>query len=185
MDVHASARRAEQPSASSVCKLCSLWDLFLANDNRFNWRAVKNGGGAQFRGATLRQTLHVSIGAPRIRIQISNTFGGSDLTITAASIALPQGGRAGVGQIDTATLKPLTFNNGASSITIPRGQVKYTDAIDFAVQPQSMISVSLYLANGQSGSSITGHPGSRTTSWMANGNQVNAANVAGANTKHW
>ncbi|GAB1314559.1 hypothetical protein MFIFM68171_04769 [Madurella fahalii] len=144
-----------------------------------------NGGGAVFRDATLRQTLHMSIGAERVRIQISNTFGGSDLPITAASIALPSGGRAGVAGIDTATLKPLTFRNGSPSITIPRGQVAYTDPIDFKIEPQSNIAISLYSQSGQSGSSITGHPGSRTTSHMQSGNRVNAATLSGSNTKHW
>jgi lysophospholipase L1-like esterase len=133
----------------------------------------------------LRQTLHVSIGAERLRIQISNTFGGSDLPITAASIALPAGGKAGVAGIDTATLKPLTFNNGSASITIPRGQVAYTDPIDFKVAPQTNIAVSIYSQAGQSGNSITGHPGSRTTSWMQSGNRVSAATLSGSNTKHW
>src|SRR5690606_36211017 len=50
---------------------------------------------------------------------------------------------------------------------------------------QQMISVSLYLASGQAGNQITGHPGSRTTSWMQSGNQVNAANVNGGKTVHW
>lgn len=142
-------------------------------------------GDSQFQDATIRQTLHMSIGAPRIRIQISNYHGTTDLPITAASIALPEGGKAGVGGIQTNTLKPLTFSNGAASITIPRGQVAYTDAIDYEVKPQSMISVSLYLRNGQQGQTITGHPGSRTTSWMQMGNQVNAANVNGGSTAHW
>lgn len=137
-----------------------------------------------FRDATLRQTLHVSIGAERLRLQISNTFGGSDLPITAATIALPQGGRAGVAGIDSATVKPLTFNNGSSSITIPQGEVAYTDPIDFTVEPQANIAVSIYSQQGQSGSSITGHPGSRTTSWMQSGNQVEAASLSGSNTKH-
>jgi hypothetical protein len=128
---------------------------------------TQNGGGGVFRDATLRQTLHLSIGAERLRIQISNTFGGSDLPITAASIALPVGGRAGVAGIDTATLKPLTFNNGSASITIPRGQVAYTDPVDFTVPPQTNIAVSIYSQPGQSGSSITRHPGSRTTSRMS------------------
>ncbi|KXX75973.1 hypothetical protein MMYC01_206831 [Madurella mycetomatis] len=144
-----------------------------------------NGGGAVFRDATLRQTLHMSIGAERIRIQISNTFGGSDLPITAASIALPSGGRAGVPGIDASTVKPLTFQNGSASITIPRGQVAYTDPIDFKIEPQSNIAISLYSQRGQSGSSITGHPGSRTTSHMQSGNRVNAATLSGSNTKHW
>ncbi|KAK4031783.1 SGNH hydrolase-type esterase domain-containing protein [Parachaetomium inaequale] len=143
------------------------------------------GGGGVFKDATLRQTLHLSIGAERLRLQISNTFGGSDLPITAASIALPQGGKPGVAGIDAATLKPLTFN-GSTSITIPRGQVAYTDPIDFSVPPQTNIAVSIYSQAGQSGNSITGHPGSRTTSHMQSGNRVSAATLSGgSNTKHW
>ncbi|KAH6850704.1 SGNH hydrolase-type esterase domain-containing protein [Chaetomium sp. MPI-CAGE-AT-0009] len=145
-----------------------------------------NGGGGVFRDATLRQTLHLSIGAERLRLQISNTFGGGDLPITAATIALPQGGKAGVAGIDAATVKALTFNNGSASTIIPRGQVVYTDPIDFTVAAQANIAVSLYSQAGQSGSSITGHPGSRTTSHMQAGNRVGAATLAGgASTKHW
>ncbi|KAK4157186.1 SGNH hydrolase-type esterase domain-containing protein [Chaetomidium leptoderma] len=143
-------------------------------------------GGGVFKDATLRQTLHLSVGAERLRIQISNTFGGSDLPITAASIALPTGGKAGVAGIDTSTLKALTYNNGSASITIPRGQVAYTDPIDFTVAAQANIAISIYSQAGQSGSSITGHPGSRTTSHMQSGNRVSTATLSGgANTKHW
>lgn len=141
-------------------------------------------GAAAFKDATLRQTLHLSIGAERLRFQISNTFGGSDLPITEASVALPAGGNAGVNGIDTTTLKALTFN-GSASIMIPRGQIAYSDPVDFKVDPQAMITVSVYSQAGQSGSSITGHPGSRTTSWMQQGNSVNASTVTGANTAHW
>jgi len=91
-----------------------------------------------------------------------------------------------VAGIDTATLKALTFNNGSASITIPRGQVAYTDPIDFKVAAQANIAVTLYSQAGQSGTSITGHPGSRTTSHMQSGNQVKSASLTGgANTKHW
>jgi len=126
----------------------------------------------------------MSIGAERIRIQISNTFGGSALPITAASIALPTGGQAGVNGIDTTTLRGLTFN-GSSSVNIPQGQIVYTDPIDFKIAPQSMITVTLYSQAGQSGTSITGHPGSRTTSWMQQGNHLNASTVTGSSTAHW
>ncbi|KAF2841529.1 hypothetical protein M501DRAFT_970115 [Patellaria atrata CBS 101060] len=143
-----------------------------------------NGGGAQFRDATLRQTLHMSVGADKIRIEISNTFGGSDLPVTAASIALPTGGQAGVAGIQADTVKAITFG-GSASVVVPRGKVVLSDEIDFPVKPQSMISVSLYFQQGQSGSSITGHPGSRTTSWMQSGNRVTAATLSGSNTKHW
>ncbi|KAI2621367.1 SGNH hydrolase-type esterase domain-containing protein [Xylaria nigripes] len=137
-----------------------------------------------FRNATLRQTLHTSIGAKRIRIQISNLFGGSTLPITAATFALPIGGEVGVGSIDTTTIQELTFN-GASSVDIPQGETVYTDPIDVEIGPRSMLTVSLYSEAGQCGTNITGHPGSRTSTWMQSGNQVNALNVTTANTAHW
>ncbi|EPE28153.1 SGNH hydrolase [Glarea lozoyensis ATCC 20868] len=143
-------------------------------------------GNAVFNDATLRQTLHMSLAFDRVRLQISNTFGGTDLTITAASLALPRTDKAGVNNIHIETLKPLTFSNGSPSITIPKGKTAYTDPLDFYhIAAQSTLSVSLYLKNGQSGTSITGHPGSRTTSWMASGNKVNETDVTGASTKHW
>ena len=126
----------------------------------------------------------MSIAAKSIRIQISNTFGTTDLPITAASIALPVNGKAGVGEIQVPTLKGITFG-GARAITIPKGTVAYTDPIAFPVVAQSMITVSLYLTKGQSGSSITGHPGSRTTSWMQAGNLINATSVNQTSVAHW
>ncbi|EHL02072.1 hypothetical protein M7I_2027 [Glarea lozoyensis 74030] len=108
-------------------------------------------GNAVFNDATLRQTLHMSLAFDRVRLQISNTFGGTDLTITAASLALPRTDKAGVNNIHIETLKPLTFSNGSPSITIPKGKTAYTDPLDFYhIAAQSTLSVSLYLKNGQS-----------------------------------
>jgi len=179
MDVDASTRRIKQHAALTLRQYPSP----LIKNPLTNPHPQSSGG--VFKDATLRQTLHMSIGADRIRIQISNTFGGSDLPITAATLALPTGGKAGVAGIDTSTLKALTFNNGADSIKIPRGQVAYSDPIDFKIAPQSMLAVSLYLQAGQSGSSITGHPGSRTTSWMQAGNRIKEGSMSGSSTKHW
>ncbi|KAF3929120.1 hypothetical protein ABW20_dc0109102 [Dactylellina cionopaga] len=50
------------------------------------------------------------------------------------------------------------------------------------------IAVSIYLATGQQGFAITSHPGSRTSSWLTSGNQINAADFTApgtANTAHW
>jgi hypothetical protein len=127
----------------------------------------------------------MSVGGERIRLQISNGFGGSDLPITAATLALPTGGRAGVGGIDVATLAEVTFDGGKKSVTVPRGQVIYTDPINYKVEPESMLTVSLYFETGQPGNIITGHPGSRTTSWMCNGNYVKGKDVDGGSTLHW
>ncbi|KAH7400328.1 SGNH hydrolase-type esterase domain-containing protein [Cadophora sp. MPI-SDFR-AT-0126] len=142
------------------------------------------GGSATFSNATLRQTLHLTLTTSKLRIQFSNTFGTTPLPLTSASLALPLGGKAGSSKIQASPLAGLTFN-GSSFVTIPPGKTVYTDPVEFAVQAQSMVSVSVYLKGGQAGNSITGHPGSRTTSWMEVGERVNASGVVGASTKHW
>ncbi|MFG1647076.1 SGNH/GDSL hydrolase family protein, partial [Amycolatopsis sp. NPDC049252] len=48
---------------------------------------------------TLRQTVHVSAGGPRIRLRFSNAFGGAPLPLTAVSAARPAAGHAGVSAI--------------------------------------------------------------------------------------
>jgi len=137
-----------------------------------------------FNDATIRQTLHFSIATTRLRVQLSNTFGTTDLPITAASLALPNSGKAGVNGIASSPIVGLTFN-GVASITIPRGAVAYSDPVDFAATADSNVALNLYLAKGQQGTSITGHPGSRTTIWMQAGNHVNATTVPGTSVKHW
>ncbi|CAO2657206.1 Nn.00g033320.m01.CDS01 [Neocucurbitaria sp. VM-36] len=140
--------------------------------------------GSVLKDATLRQTLHMSVGASKIKLAISNTFGGSDLPITEGSVSLPAGGAAGVSGIQASPLAAIAVG-GKSSFTVPRGQVVITDEIAFEIKPQSMLTVSLYSQQGQSGSSITGHPGSRTTSWFVSGNKVNATTFLGTSSVHW
>ncbi|KAJ4198647.1 hypothetical protein NW759_016274, partial [Fusarium solani] len=137
----------------------------------------------QFRNSTIRQTLRTSIRAERIRIRISNVFGKTPLPITAASLALPLNGNAGVGEIDGSTTKRLTFE-GSASTTIGLGEFVDSDPVHFRLPPLSNLALSIYLEDGQLGNKITGHPGSRTTSWMGTGNLVNASSVSEASTRH-
>ncbi|KAL4974552.1 SGNH hydrolase-type esterase domain-containing protein [Aspergillus desertorum] len=138
----------------------------------------------QFKNATLRQTVRVSVGAERFRFQFSNHFGLTELPITAASVALPEGGHAGVGEIDKSTLQRLTFN-GRDSVTIPPQKLVYSDPIDFSIPPLTNLAITIYSVEGQAKANITGHPGSRTTSWMGRGNKVNASSIAEASVVHW
>lgn len=140
-----------------------------------------------FQNSTIRQTLHMSIGAKQIRIRLSNAFGTTDLPITAATVALTYNNTAGSPAIIPNTLQKLTFS-GNSSIIVPNGSLAVSDALNFEIKPQQMITVSLYLANGQTTNSITSHPGSRTTSWFSFGNYVGAANMTDSSTQnaaHW
>ncbi|KAI9055227.1 hypothetical protein LZ554_000191 [Drepanopeziza brunnea f. sp. 'monogermtubi'] len=148
-----------------------------------------NGTGAVFVDSTIRQTLHMSIGGPQIRIRISNAFGISDLPITAVTVALPFNGSVGVAAIEPGTLRTVTFS-GSKNYTVPVGALVVSDPIEMGVKPQSMLSVTIYLADGQRSATnaVTSHPGSRTTSWISAGNQVSATNISDASAvsvAHW
>ena len=128
---------------------------------------------------TLRQVVHVTLGGSKIRLQFSNAYGNSAVTIKAAHLAVSKGGSA----IDPATDKALTFK-GASSITIQAKEAVYSDTIDFNAAPLSSLAVSIYF--GETSPAVTGHPGSRTTSYIQTGDAVKAADMeSAAKTDHW
>jgi lysophospholipase L1-like esterase len=127
--------------------------------------------------------------ANQIRLKISNVFGGSNLPITAVTVALPANNTAGIHQIQASTVQKVTFS-GKSSISIPNGALAVSDPLNFPIKGQQILTVSIYLANGQTTNSITSHPGSRTTSWFQFGNAVDAAQFAISNSTtqsaaHW
>jgi hypothetical protein len=135
--------------------------------------------------ATLRQTVHVSLGAARWRLRFSNAFGGAPLPITAASVALPAGGRAGVSAIQPGTTRPVTFG-GRPAVVVPMGAQVVSDPIDLAVAAQANLSVSVYLAEGQASTAVTSHPGSRTTSYLVAGDHHDDPDLPGATpVDHW
>ncbi|QKW40976.1 SGNH/GDSL hydrolase family protein [Actinomadura sp. NAK00032] len=138
-----------------------------------------------FDDATLRQTVRVSVGGRNLRLRFSNAFGGAALPITKVSVALPAGGQAGVGSIQPGTAKSVTFH-GRPSVVIPVGAQMVSDPLKFPVAPRSVLTVTLYLADGQASTNITSHPGSRTTSYMVAGDHVTDADLSGAaHTDHW
>lgn len=104
------------------------------------------------------------------------------------TVALPFNNSAGSSAIQPSTLQTVTFSGGEASVVIPDGALAASDPLDFPVEPQTMLTVTVYLAGGQEGTFITSHPGSRDTSWMTLGNQVGATNLTGPalnSTAHW
>jgi hypothetical protein len=131
----------------------------------------------------------MSVGGPQIRLRFSNAFGVTPLPITAVTVALPANGAAGVSAIQPHTLQTVTFS-GNTSISIPNAGLAVSDPLNFPIEPQSMITVTMFLATGQTTNMITSHPGSRTTSWFVNGNEVSATNLTVTNPSvqsvaHW
>lgn len=136
--------------------------------------------------ATVRQTVHVSVGGRQLRLRFSNAFGGAVLPITRVAVALPAGGQAGVSAIQPASTRPVTFF-GRPSVSIPVGAQVVSDPLNFDLVPQSNLTVTIYLARGQASNDITSHPGSRTTSYLlAGGDRVADADLPGATgVAHW
>ncbi|QFY13527.1 SGNH/GDSL hydrolase family protein [Nonomuraea phyllanthi] len=143
------------------------------------------GKGPVLADSTVRQTVRVTAGGSRLRLRLSNAFGRTPLPITRVTVALPDGGLAGVSAIQQGSLRPVTFH-GRPSAVVPAGAQFVSDPLDLALPPGTVLSVTLHLADGQAGTDITSHPGSRTTSYLAPGNQAEAAVLTGATpVEHW
>jgi len=136
--------------------------------------------GTVLRDSTLRQTIRVTADATRIRLRLSNAFGGTELGIARVCLARPGGGRAGVSAIEPGTSRPVTFA-GRPGVTMPPGAAAASDPVDFPVTAGANVAVTLYLPAGQpAAGGITSHPGSRTTSYLAAGDHVTATDLTGA-----
>jgi len=135
--------------------------------------------------STLRQFVHVTIGGSHLRVRLSNAYGTNSLTINSAHVALAAGaGSGGTGTINPATDRALTFH-GAPAVVIPPGEVVWSDPFDYGLPALTNLAVSLYFGN-ISATTINGHPGSRTTSYIQSGNVVSAASMpSAATTQHW
>ncbi|MGC4092813.1 MAG: SGNH/GDSL hydrolase family protein [Polyangiaceae bacterium] len=124
-------------------------------------------------GNTLRQVIRCSLGGPRARFQFSNLFGSGALTLERVRCALAADGHAIVASSDRA----LTFS-GESSVTIPPGQFVHSDALDFELEAHTRLAVSVHF--GLVAEPISGHPGSRTTSYLQAGDAASAPSLDSA-----
>ncbi|TDC86526.1 SGNH/GDSL hydrolase family protein, partial [Nonomuraea deserti] len=92
---------------------------------------------------------------------------------------------AGVSAIRPGTARPVTFS-GRPFAVVPVGAQVVSDPLDLAPAPGSVLTVTLHLAGGQASEDVTSHPGSRTTSYLAAGDHVTAADLPGATpVDHW
>ncbi|KAK4199106.1 SGNH hydrolase-type esterase domain-containing protein [Triangularia verruculosa] len=141
------------------------------------------GDDSVYSNTTIRQTIYLTQSAPHIRLSLSNEFGGpgADLHISAVTIALPFNGTAGSSSIQPKTLREVTFSGGSRSFAIPNGAVAISDPIkNVNVKAESNLAVTIYIQQGQQGKRISGHPGSRTSSWFVNGDHTKSTDLTEA-----
>jgi len=128
---------------------------------------------------TIRQIVRISIGGDILRLKLSNEYGNEDLEINAVTIAISKGN----GVIDKNTLKKVKFN-GRKKVIIQAGKNIISDPINFSVNPRTDIAITIFF--GHVPSQLTGHPGSRTTSYILKGNNVsNTTFYQSIKTDHW
>ena len=132
---------------------------------------------AQWRDATLRQVMRVSLGGERLRVRFSNAFGTEPLVIGGASIALSSG--PGRSVIEPGSSRPLRFG-GAASVTIPAGTEYLSDPVDLVHRAGSDLAVSIHYPDAPSRQ--TSHPGARATSFIAPGQHLAASELPGASS---
>jgi lysophospholipase L1-like esterase len=133
------------------------------------------------RDATLRQVVHLSIGGAELRLHLSNRFGTAPLRFTSIHIARPMSPPSAKIVQDTDTR--VTFSRSAEVI-IPAGADYVSDPIAFSVQSLSDLAITLHI--DAASAEQTGHPGSRATSYLVEGDSVSAADLVNARrVEHW
>lgn len=128
---------------------------------------------------TLRQVVRVSIGGDRLRMSFSNEFSTSPVILREVHIAALAEGST----IDPDTDVALKFDDKSEVTIVPGGTVT-SDPFTFALKPLSNIAITIYF--GDTSPDVTGHPGSRTTSYLQPGNMVTLVDLPDAvQTDHW
>ena len=128
---------------------------------------------------SLRQVVRVSIGGKTLRLRLSNEFSTSAVTMNSVQIAVSTGGRT----INVSTNRELKFN-GKSGVTMEAGATVVSDPIEFKLKPRMDLAITIYY--GQTSATVTGHPGSRTTSYLLGGNtSINTDFTGAIETEHW
>src|SRR5678809_1676377 len=173
--------------------LCSAWTALGAMAEHWvgTWGCgaqltePSNRPPAPLANSTLRQFVHVSLGGKHLRARFSNAFGTNSVTMNSVHVALASGRASATdGGINPATDKALNFQ-GASRVTIPPGEIILSDPVEYDLPPLTNLAVTIFFGD-ISATTITGHPGSRTTSFIVASNSVSTTSLPGAKeTAHW
>lgn len=130
-------------------------------------------------GNTLRQVVHVTAEGRHLRFKVSNEYGETSLTLNSVHFALS----SGKGSIDPDSDIVLTFD-GMESVTIPAGQKITSDEFNYDLPALSDVAVTIHF--GDTPDNVTGHPGSRTTSYILTGDATARETMPeAAKTDHW
>lgn len=128
---------------------------------------------------SLREIVQVSIGGKKVRLKLTNEFSTEATEIKAIelSIAKTSGSSS---EIDESSTVQLTFD-GKTSVTIPAKGMVTSDAVKFPIKDRQNVAITIHY--GAVSPSVSGHPGSRTTSYLKEGNTTDFTDAI--RTDHW
>jgi lysophospholipase L1-like esterase len=129
---------------------------------------------------SLRQIVQVSIGGERVRLKLTNEFSAGATQIKAVELAVAKTAGSS-SEIDESTTVSLTFD-GKAGVTMPAKGKAVSDPVDFKIGPRENVAITIHYGSASS-TSVSGHPGSRTTSYLKSGNTTNFSGAT--KTDHW
>ncbi len=119
---------------------------------------------------TLRQVVRVSIGGKQLQLKFSNRTCSTPVTMKSVNIAVSTGGST----IDSTSIKFLTFN-GDSVVTMNPFSEITSDALDYDLEPNARIAITIHYGQAVTAKDMTFHYGSRTDSYILHGDQSTSA----------
>jgi len=131
-------------------------------------------------GNSLRQIVQVSIGGETVRLKLTNEFSSGSTEIKAVELAYATTAGSS-SDVEESSSVSLTFG-GKASLTMAAGATAVSDPVRFAIGPRQNVAITIHYGQASS-TSVSGHPGSRTTSYIAAGNTSDFSNAT--RTDHW
>ncbi len=133
-----------------------------------------------------RQIVHVSFGGKELRLKLSNEFGKTPVDIKSVYIADTDDNNNW--SIKNKTAKYLSFG-GKKGVTLEPGKALYSDVSKYDLKAGQRLTITIDYGK-QTPENATSHRGSRTTSYIVNGQPKTAkpmdkSFVDGEKVDHW
>ena len=129
---------------------------------------------------SLRQIVQVSIGGEKVRLKLTNEFSTGTTQIKAVELAYAKTAGSS-SEIDESSTVSLTFD-GKAGVTMPAKGTAVSDPVEFPIEDRQNVAITIHYGSASS-TSVSGHPGSRTTSYLKSGNTTNFSGAT--KTDHW
>ena len=132
-------------------------------------------------GNSFRQIVQVSIGGKALRLHLSNLFNADPTDILGVEVAVAKTMGASPEIVEGTSVK-LTFD-GCPFVTMDPGASVVSDPVAFPLEERINLTITIHYGRISS-TLLTSHPGSRTTSYIADGYTTDFSSPV-AETNHW